>query len=689
MTRNASKRTIIGLAVAALALWSVAAASAQTAAEIVDLARSHYASGNYRLAFDTVANGISESADSASRMLASNFMAEIGVSEYNRRNFKNAYESFRKSLKYSPTNSVAASYYQKIKKEMDVNALRNEGEEAAAKAKADEEARLKAEAEAKARAEAEAKAKAEEEEYRKKIEEEARKRIEEEARLAAEKAGTSGSASASTDGAATAASGSSSGSSASGTPAASSAAGVSAAASSSAPAANSVSAATLAEIDYLKRKVAAAETLIASMSGQSGEPSAAQVDPLLLAEFEKQREANAEALRILTTVVEKQGEAMANRGDSGTQALLGWVLIGMIALLLAVSGIVIIIGLALRRRRPQSERSPTPSFQAQAIVEEQSPLSLGEARTPLLEFAGDANALVPGGEADLRKQLLRAERMSRMYEDAKSGALSWDTVKRYVDELEVSLKASILSLVEAKLEEGEPETSAAALHILFPMLVDYDDYVRDRAEKAALIAVRHGGEEGSGGPFSTTALSEIPRALKATLHGRDQSPLTARLARSMAKSLGLSADDCREYYKAALAHDAGYLMLDADKLQMILAKPEINEEDFEFVKSHAVLGPAFFGEAELPEILRDGMLYHHERNDGSGYPDGKRKDEIPLVAKVIGAAESFAALLGSRPHREKSDVASALAIIKDARMKFDKDVLEALSAAVKSTGELR
>jgi HD-GYP domain-containing protein (c-di-GMP phosphodiesterase class II) len=83
------------------------------------------------------------------------------------------------------------------------------------------------------------------------------------------------------------------------------------------------------------------------------------------------------------------------------------------------------------------------------------------------------------------------------------------------------------------------------------------------------------------------------------------------------------------------------------------------------------------------------MYYHHERNDGSGYPEGLKKDEIPTFAKIIGLAETFAALIANRPYREKVDYAQALAIIRDSRSKFDREIIEALTKVVQSSGGYR
>jgi energy-coupling factor transport system substrate-specific component len=153
--------------------------------------------------------------------------------------------------------------------------------------------------------------------------------------------------------------------------------------------------------------------------------------------------------------------------------------------------------------------------------------------------------------------------------------------------------------------------------------------------------------------------------------------------------LGLSNDQSNLLYKAALAHDCGYLMLDKDELQRIVSKPEITEEEFGFIQSHAVKGPQYFSDIDLPEEFKQALLYHHERNDGTGYPDGLKKEQIPLFAKIISVAETFASLVSKRSYRDKHSLEHALAILKDGtRSKFDSDIVDALCKVASTIGRM-
>ena len=305
------------------------------------------------------------------------------------------------------------------------------------------------------------------------------------------------------------------------------------------------------------------------------------------------------------------------------------------------------------------------------------------------------------GQNTLLGDLLRAERLKKMHDQMKNGSLSWDTVRDYISELDKELRADILKVVETKLLENDLITPQAALAVLFPYLTEFDDFLREKAEylaKKALDAeygrqtVRVDDGESpvdadDDSPFGVKRLMEIPALLKTALKGRDDSLRTAKIVRGVCRVLGLSGEDGSTAYRAALAHDAGYLLLDKNRLQRVLAKNNLNEEDFRFIRSHAKKGADYFSGAKLPKTFKEVILCHHERNDGSGYPGKLPGSRIPLFAKIVGVAETFVALTSERPYRERFSRESALAIIKDlARVKFDRDHVAALAEFVLKTG---
>lgn len=167
------------------------------------------------------------------------------------------------------------------------------------------------------------------------------------------------------------------------------------------------------------------------------------------------------------------------------------------------------------------------------------------------------------------------------------------------------------------------------------------------------------------------------------LRGRDQSRLVAQLSSAVAYRLGLSPEESDQVFKGAIVHDVGYLVIDRRELHHILDKSEINEDDAALLRRHVVLGPNYFDNRSLSAHLRDAMMYHHEYVDGSGYPQGLKGSEIPLIARIICGSETFVDVLSRQLPFDEISVSMAIAEFeKIANGKLDGDVVRALADVV-------
>jgi HD-GYP domain-containing protein (c-di-GMP phosphodiesterase class II) len=145
----------------------------------------------------------------------------------------------------------------------------------------------------------------------------------------------------------------------------------------------------------------------------------------------------------------------------------------------------------------------------------------------------------------------------------------------------------------------------------------------------------------------------------------------------IATALGLDHAEVALITCAAHVHDVGKIIVSPE----ILEKPgSLAPCEFEEIQRHAVFGArlvASLGDPELTAIVR----HHHERLDGSGYPDRRRGEEIPLGARVVGVADTFDALTSCRPYREPRSPAEALRVIEaEAGVTFDRKVVAAFVA---------
>lgn len=123
----------------------------------------------------------------------------------------------------------------------------------------------------------------------------------------------------------------------------------------------------------------------------------------------------------------------------------------------------------------------------------------------------------------------------------------------------------------------------------------------------------------------------------------------------------LEFEDMDTLYAAARLHDIGKISIPKD----ILNKPgKLTIEEYRIIKEHPVAGHQLMDNINYFNEIKKGVLYHHERYDGKGYPEGLKEDEIPFVAQIISVADVFDALASDRPYRKAFSYDEALSIIK-------------------------
>ena len=160
---------------------------------------------------------------------------------------------------------------------------------------------------------------------------------------------------------------------------------------------------------------------------------------------------------------------------------------------------------------------------------------------------------------------------------------------------------------------------------------------------------------------------EVTRALVAAVDKKDHytsghSERVGFLTRLIAERYGLRPTEVQIMEWAGLLHDIGKIGIHEE----ILRKPgKLTAEEFEAIKQHPRMGYEILKPIASFELVLDGVLYHHEHPDGSGYPEGRRRDEIPLVARILHVADTFDALTSTRSYRQAFTVEKAMQIIRD------------------------
>ena len=153
-------------------------------------------------------------------------------------------------------------------------------------------------------------------------------------------------------------------------------------------------------------------------------------------------------------------------------------------------------------------------------------------------------------------------------------------------------------------------------------------------------------------------------------HGRHVEQITQRLLQRMLErtdKYGLTLQDCRRAAAAAMFHDIGKMGVP----DALLRKPgPLTPEEFDEIKKHTLIGEELMRgmkemESEpLVEAAAEICRWHHERVDGSGYPDGLKGDEIPMTVQAVGLADAYDALVSQRVYKPAYTHAEALAMIR-------------------------
>lgn len=146
-------------------------------------------------------------------------------------------------------------------------------------------------------------------------------------------------------------------------------------------------------------------------------------------------------------------------------------------------------------------------------------------------------------------------------------------------------------------------------------------------------------------------------------------------AEMIGREMDLSFNDINDLLLAAVLHDIGKIGIED---RILKKESPLTDEEFEIMKNHPALGYDILKKIEGLEIVVDGMRFHHERPDGKGYPFGLKGDEIPVIASIISVADTFDAMISTRPYRKGLPPMVAYEeILKFSGTQFDKNVVDA------------
>ena len=179
------------------------------------------------------------------------------------------------------------------------------------------------------------------------------------------------------------------------------------------------------------------------------------------------------------------------------------------------------------------------------------------------------------------------------------------------------------------------------------------------------------------------------------LYTRQHSSRVTGLSIVLGKQLGCSKEELDTLNFAGHLHDIGKIGIRDD----ILLKPgRLTDEEFEKIKDHPVIGANILEQLGLWEKERQIIRCHHERYDGSGYPDGIKQQDIPFLARILSVADVYDAMASDRAYRKKMEDSLIIKIINEGTgTQFDPHVVAAFNEAYKAgritdylkTGEIK
>jgi putative two-component system response regulator len=122
----------------------------------------------------------------------------------------------------------------------------------------------------------------------------------------------------------------------------------------------------------------------------------------------------------------------------------------------------------------------------------------------------------------------------------------------------------------------------------------------------------------------------------------------SRNAAALGAKLNLGAEDLAALHRGGYLHDVGKIGIP----DRVLLKPaRLTPDEYELIKQHTIIGDRLCGELRSLRLVRPIVRHHHERLDGSGYPDGLRGDGIPMLAQIVSIADAYDAITTDRPYR--------------------------------------
>jgi putative nucleotidyltransferase with HDIG domain len=183
--------------------------------------------------------------------------------------------------------------------------------------------------------------------------------------------------------------------------------------------------------------------------------------------------------------------------------------------------------------------------------------------------------------------------------------------------------------------------------------------------------------------FYDTALEAFATAIDVkhvNIHGH--SLRVGRYAAAIGEAIGADAGEVAALRSAGYLHDIGKVAVDR---RLFGKASALDPEEFREMADHTVVGHQIVSSVQFPwPKIHEAVRWHHERCDGSGYPDGLHGDDLPMAVRIMALADTFDAMTSKRPYRESLSLGNALTdLVRMTPQKYDPEVVQGLLIQVR------
>ncbi len=284
--------------------------------------------------------------------------------------------------------------------------------------------------------------------------------------------------------------------------------------------------------------------------------------------------------------------------------------------------------------------------------------------------------------------------VSRLREQATGQAIIVNTRFSKTLPLSVALPETIREMVLVRvgtqaqhfgwlIAMGRRESSETGANEIYSE-AEFGTHEATLMETAAVMLATHAANSNLFDEQEQTLVGVV-KAMVNALDARDpytcgHSDRVARICKCIAEQLKLSETECEDIYLAGLLHDIGKIGVPD---HVLLKDGPLEHSERDLIVQHPLTGHAILSPVPQLSKILPGVLYHHERVDGAGYPEKLRGKTIPLSARILAVADTYDALITCRPYRNGMSTAKAEQILLEgANKQWDADVLEAFFAAI-------